>query len=581
MNAFKSDRLLIIISIIIGSSVSVPAQAPDIFWAKTFGGSDYDYGNAVRQTADGGFIIAGSTKSSGAGDRDAWLIRTDSAGNALWSKTIGGLELDEVYSVWQNSDGGFIAAGQIRSGIADSIDILYFRTDSNGNLIWIKNYGGPGVQFGRSVQQTSDGGFIIAGYTSDSLNHADAVLLLTDSSGKEIQYKIFDRGEYDYAHSVLQTATGGYTFCGSSAGSDIMYDAWMVSTDPSLNLLNDKVYGGPLSEYGQSLKQTSDGGYIIAGSTYSYGSGNSDFWLIRTNSSGDTLWTRAFGGTENELGYSVDLTDDGGFIAAGYTSSFGNGSQDMWLIRTDSFGDTLWTKTIGGTSTDEGKSVRCINDDEFIVCGNTLSYGSGETDVWLIRLNSSASVPVELTSFTATATGTTVELNWITAAETNNRGFEVERSQSSKVKNQKWETLAFVDGHGTTTNSHAYSFIDKNITAGSYLYRLKQIDFEGTYEYSPEVEVEILSPNEFYLSQNYPNPFNPNTKITWRTPVSSWQTLKIYDVLGNELKTLVDEYKPAGNYEVEFEAAHLPSGVYFYQLQAGEFIQTKRLMLLK
>jgi len=179
------------------------AQAPEVLWAKTFGGSDNDFGNCVRQTSDGGFIIAGSTASSGAGNRDAWLIRTDSSGNALWSKTIGGTEMEEAYSVWQNRDGGFILTGQIRSTPADSIDILLARTDSSGNLMWVKTYGGPGSQVGRSVQQNSDGGFIVAGSkTLDSAHHSEALLLLTDSSGNEIQFKGFRRGDYDYATAV-------------------------------------------------------------------------------------------------------------------------------------------------------------------------------------------------------------------------------------------------------------------------------------------------------------------------------------------------------------------------------------------
>jgi hypothetical protein len=471
------------------------------------------------------------------------------------------------------------------------MDIFLIRTNSLGDPIWIKTFGGEGVQFGSSVQQTADGGFIVTGSETDSLNHSNAILLSIDSAGNSIKMKSFDRGDYDYGRSVIQTAAGGYTFCGLTAQSDLIYDVWLVSTDPSGNLLNDKVYGGTASEYGNSLEQTGDGGYVIAGTTYSYGSGGADFWLVRTNSSGDTLWTRVYGGTGTELGSSVCETDDNGFILAGYTTSFGSGNRDIWLVRTNSSGDTLWTKTIGGISTDEGKSVRYINDDEYIVCGYTVSFGSGKTDVWLIRLNSSASVPVELTYFTAAAVGSNVELNWITAAETNNRGFEVERASSSTtpgqdnpqsaIGNPKWEMVGFLEGYGTTTERINYSFTDKNVSAGSYKYRLKQIDFDGTFEYSPEVEVEISTLFEFALHQNYPNPFNPATKITWQTPVSIWQTLKIYDVLGNELTTLVDEYKPAGNYEVEFDAAHLPSGVYFYRLQAGNFTETKKLILMR
>ncbi len=141
--------------------------------------------------------------------------------------------------------------------------------------------------------------------------------------------------------------------------------------------------------------------------------------------------------------------------------------------------------------------------------------------------------------------------------------------------------VGFVDGNGTTTESQTYSFKDENLSAGKYQYRLKQIDFDGTFEYSNIVEVEILSPAKFSLEQNYPNPFNPLTKISWRSPVDSWQTLKVFDVLGNEVATLSNQEKPAGNYEVEFDASELSSGVYYYQLRAGDFIQNKKMIVLK
>ncbi|WP_348342550.1 T9SS type A sorting domain-containing protein [Ignavibacterium sp.] len=198
-------------------------------------------------------------------------------------------------------------------------------------------------------------------------------------------------------------------------------------------------------------------------------------------------------------------------------------------------------------------------------------------------------IPVELTSFTAISVGNNVELNWSTATETNNRGFEIQRSViPSGARNLSWETAGFVDGKGTTTEPQNYAFVDKNLTSGKYAYRLKQIDFDGTFEYLPtgqagsnQVEVEILTPDKFTLEQNYPNPFNPTTVISWQSPVSSWQTLKVYDVLGNEVVTLVNEYREAGSYKVEFDASELPSGVYYYKLSVGNFSDVKKMMLIK
>jgi len=204
-------------------------------------------------------------------------------------------------------------------------------------------------------------------------------------------------------------------------------------------------------------------------------------------------------------------------------------------------------------------------------------------------------VPVELVSFSAIVSSNSVELNWITATELNNAGFEIERntplnplSRGEAEGRGVWEMIGFVNGNGTTSQSHSYSFSDIDISTGKYFYRLKQIDLDGTFSYSNEVEVDLSLPQTFSLEQNYPNPFNPSTKIKYSIPaVISIEgrnlnvTLKVYDVLGNEIATLVNENKPAGNYEVSFDAKNLSSGIYLYKLQAGSFIETKKMTLLR
>jgi len=191
-------------------------------------------------------------------------------------------------------------------------------------------------------------------------------------------------------------------------------------------------------------------------------------------------------------------------------------------------------------------------------------------------------VPVELVSFTASVmqlnNQNAVELSWMTATEVNNSGFGIER----KTENTEWENIGFVDGHGTTTEAQSYSYIDKDLSAGSYSYRLKQVDFDGSFKYHILAEtVEIGSIKTFALAQNYPNPFNPATIISYQLPIEGLVTLKIYDMLGNEVATLVNEIKTAGEYQVEFNASALSSGIYFYRLQAGSFVETKRMMLMK
>ena len=205
-----------------------------------------------------------------------------------------------------------------------------------------------------------------------------------------------------------------------------------------------------------------------------------------------------------------------------------------------------------------------------------------------LALFTDRTIPVELTSFAANVINYGVHLNWTTVTELNNSGFEIERntplnplSRGEAEGRGVWNKIGFVNGNGTTTESQAYSYVDANLAADKYLYRLKQINFDGSYEYSNIVEAEVGTPAKYSLAQNYPNPFNPSTKISWQSPVASHQTLRIYDVLGNEIAVLVNEERPAGNYEIEFDASMYSSGIYFYKLQAGSFVETKKMLLLK
>jgi hypothetical protein len=198
----------------------------------------------------------------------------------------------------------------------------------------------------------------------------------------------------------------------------------------------------------------------------------------------------------------------------------------------------------------------------------------------LLKMDYNGITPVELSSFTASLLQNekTVQIDWTTATETNNSGFEILR----KAQNDNdWNKIGFVPGHGTTTETQYYSSTYNEVKSGKYQYKLKQIDYDGTFKYSQIVEVEIQFVNEFSLSQNYPNPFNPSTVISYRLPVIGFVTLKVYDILGREVVTLVNEEKSIGIYEVEFNATGFPSGIYFYKLQAGPFTETKKMILLK
>ena len=292
------------------------AQAPDTLWTKTFGGSDYDIGYSVKQTTDSGYIMTGYTYSFGAGLADFWLIKTDISGDTLWTKTFGGSKRDYGRSVQQTIDGGFIILGETLSFGAGGLDVWLIKTDAFGDTLWTKNFGGSDYDYSPSVYQTTDSGYIITGATeSFGAGGADFWLIKTDVSGDTLWTKSLWANDWDCGFSVQQTTDGGYIIVGetSSFGSGNK-DVWLIKTDASGDTLWTKTFGGINYDCGASVYQTTDSGYILTGATESFGAGDYDVWLIKTNASGDTLWTKTFGGIEFEWSYSVLQTTDGGIL---------------------------------------------------------------------------------------------------------------------------------------------------------------------------------------------------------------------------------------------------------------------------
>jgi len=358
------------------------------YWEKTIGDIYEDEGSSVQQTSDGGFIITGLTASFG-NWFDVYLIKTDSSGNRQWQNTFGGGDFDIGRSVQQTSDGGFIIAGLTRSFGAGMSDVYLIKTYSSGNPQWQKTFGGSYSDSAYSVQQTTDGGYIIAGYIYSFTTFwgLDVYLIKTDSAGNSLWQKTIGGSKSDYGCSVQQTSDGGFIIAGytNSFGAG-GYDVYLIKTDSSGNSQWQKTFGGSGDDYGYSVQQTTDGGFIIAGSTESFGAGKNDVYLIKTDSAGNLIWQKTFGVSDDDKGYSVQQTSDGGYIIAGETNSFGAGYNDVYLIKTDSAGNLLWQKTFGGNEYDSAGSVQQTSDVGYIIAGYTYSFGAGSSDVYLIKV---------------------------------------------------------------------------------------------------------------------------------------------------------------------------------------------------
>jgi hypothetical protein len=356
--------------VVLGKSLF--AGPPDTLWTKIFGGAGAEGGYWVEQTTDGGYILVGYTESYGAGNRDVWLIKTDANGNQVWNKTFGGDSADEGHCVHQTLDGGYIIGGITRSYGAGLNDIWLIKTDSLGDTLWTKTYGGSGddgTTFGEgrvSVVQTTDGGYIAAGYSRYlGPGFGGIWLIKMDSSGDTLWTRVFGGSSSDLSYSIQQTMDRGYIIIGTTYSYDAGFgDFWLIKTDSLGNELWNKVYGTGAPEDGYSVQQTTDGGYIAVGHTLIM-SPDRDMWFLKTDANGDTLWSRIYYPYDSigQEGYCVRQTIDGGYIISGfYTGMF-------WLIKTDQTGDTLWTKLFSNIG--PARCVQQTTDSGYIVVANS------------------------------------------------------------------------------------------------------------------------------------------------------------------------------------------------------------------
>lgn len=400
--------------------------APAIEWSKCYGGSSIDEANCIRQTADNGFIVAGLSYSNdwnvtiNHGSADYWIVKLDSDGNIVWQKSYGGTGDDEAESVDQTTDGGYIVVGYSNSNNGDvsgnhgDYDYWVIRLDADGNLLWEKSFGSLYSDFGRSVQQLSDGNIIVAGYNGPSGTHNYWILKL-DDSGSELWTQSYGGTNEDYALSILQTGDGGLIVGGDAVSSngDVIgnhggADEWILKLDANGSVQWKKCFGGSNSEQTLSLKQSSDGGYFVAGFSMSNdgdvtgNNGAHDYWITKIDGNGNLIWQKPLGGSAIDIAVSIDTTNDGGCIVAGYAASsdgdvYGNhssaGSYDYWLIRFNSQGDTLWTKCLGGTSNDAAYAIQKTIDCGYVVAGyadsqdGDVTGNHGSEDFWIVKLS--------------------------------------------------------------------------------------------------------------------------------------------------------------------------------------------------
>ncbi len=424
----KKNSHLVILMMMLFADVTVNAQST---FQKSIGGSASDYAANLSPTADNGFILVGTTSSFGAGGADIYLIKLNADGDTLWTRTYGGANDEYGSSVTQTSDGGYIISGNTKSfGVAGK-DAYLIKTDMNGNVLWSKTYGSTGNDYGNKVLQTTDGGYIVAGTTESVGNgNYNVYLIKTNSDGDTLWTKSYGGSLEDDGNFIQQTSDGGFILVGTtfSFGSG-GYDIYVIKTNESGDTTWTKTYGGTIDDYGFSVKQIAGGDYLVTGTTNSFGAGSFDCYLMQLNPIGGVVWIKTYGGTGWDNGYSILQTTDNGFLVLGQSFSFGIAS-DIYLIKTDEVGDTLWTRTYGGSGYEFESCILQTTDGGYLISAGEESFGP-DRNIYLIKTDAggnsgcfqaSSQTIVNTISIPVTSTSTTISAGGTVASQNTIKG---------------------------------------------------------------------------------------------------------------------------------------------------------------
>jgi uncharacterized repeat protein (TIGR02543 family) len=386
----KKIIFFLVTFLILNSFIYLKAQ-----WARTFGGNSYDTPYApIQQTSDGGYIIAGVSISYGSGASDMWIIKLNSKGEVDWQKTYGGTANDTAYSIKETNDGGYIVAGETLSSGAGDYDVWILKLSQTGTIEWQKTYGESNEDYALSIEQTSDGGYITAGVTSSFGTGAENAWVLKLSAEGDIEWqKAYGGSNSDYARFITQTNDGGYIICGETFsfgdGSD---DGWILKLSASGDIEWQRIYGGSAQDWFLTVQQTSDGGYIVCGGSSSFGAGSKDGWILKLLSTGEIEWQKTYGGSNDDFIWSIQQTEEGGYVAGGQTLSFGAGQEDAWALKLSSAGNIEWQWTYGENLSDTAQSIQETSDGGYILGAYTLSFGAGNYDYFILKLNSAGDI---------------------------------------------------------------------------------------------------------------------------------------------------------------------------------------------
>jgi hypothetical protein len=665
---FISHRLLYINAVLLFLSFFSVAQAQTIEWDNAFGNDTNSELYDVQQTSDGGYILGGYTSTVITGESpdditqnyDYWVIKLNAAGEKEWDKKYGGSGDDLMTEVYQTSDGGYILGGYSFSGVdgdktvanVGESDIWLIKIDATGKKEWDRAFGGWGFDIPTSLQQTSDGGYIIG----SSYTFSEYWVIKLDASGEKEWDRMYGGDSYEDLRSLQQTSDGGYILGGfshSGASGDKSednmgpVDFWVVKTDAAGIKEWDRTYGGLASDLLFSLQQTSDGGYILGGHSNSEASGNKtgakvgdyDYWVVKVDAMGVIEWDKVFGGTGEEHLRSLDQTSDGGYILGGGSGSNKSGDKsednlgycvendctpDYWVVKINEAGEKEWDETIGGDGHDLLMSLQQTSDEGYILGGTSYSSRSGDKTedaigYWVVKLKGTTTCTPPTVSIALKPTS-----NTYTGGDASHLylgyGPQSIILQASGATSYSWSPAT-----GLSSTSVANPVFTPTVP-GTYTFTVTGVDGACTATTSVTVTVTdvrcgnkndkvlvchkgqsiCVSPNAVQahlrnhpgdklgecgaqpvakagkgkaVVQAYPNPFSSRTTIAFTFPQKEDYTLQVYDLNGNLVQQWPAARAGAGQLvRVDWEPKRSKKGIYILRIVTSHGVQNIRLM---
>ncbi|MDR6809464.1 hypothetical protein J2Y45_000217 [Dyadobacter sp. BE34] len=591
----------------VSSGSFILAQPPSKVWDKTIGGDSYEDGVKAIPTSDGGFIIGGYSFSNVSGEKsendkglgDYWVVKLDASGNKQWDKTIGGNSADYLADIRQTSDGGYILAGSSQSNASGDKkennvgqDAWIVKLSSSGSIEWESTIGGDSGDDAQSIVQTADGGYIFVGYSYSGISgdkseaskgDSDYWVVKLNSDGTKAWDKTYGGSSYETPFSISVTADGGYIIGGTS-GSGIsgdksqanfgQTDLWVLKLSSTGQKEWDKSFGGDNQENVGIVTQTPNGDYLLASYTSSGISGNksadnqapssTDFWVVKMDGEGNKIWDKTYGGGRYSRLTSMALTYDGGFALGGWSLPnvpTGPFDFDYRLIRLSSDGIYQWETSFAGPEEDRLYSVQQTPDRGYILAGYSYSgigpdkseTNTGDRDFWIIRLATDP-LPVTLAAFSASKESSTALLQWKTTSESASSEFEIQHS----LDGRQWQRIGSVAAAGESNNDKTYRFVHTEPVNGqNNLYRLKMIDTDGTFAFS---KINALLFNQKNLGRIYPNPA-ASGQLT--VDVKNWASVKNVQISTLNALTVYDSGQ---NPQQSIDINNLSTGIYMLKV---------------